>query len=77
MPSGAIIGVDNSGLGHVIKTAKVMEAVTETGKVIKVRKGHFLVVGDVIAKTSLDGISSVITAIVIGVTFDTITVTIL
>ena len=52
-----------------------MEAVTETGKVIKVRKGHFLVVGDVIAKTSLDGISSVITAIVIGVTFDTITVT--
>lgn len=64
LPPYCIVERDTNGAWHVIKTAKVMEAVGADGKVIKVAKNHLLAVGDfVTAGGKIDGASDKITAI--------------
>ncbi|RHR75548.1 hypothetical protein DWW69_09670 [Bacteroides sp. AF16-49] len=64
LPPYCIVGKDTNGGWHVIKTAKVAEAVAEAGKIIKVSKNHLFAVGDfVTAGGALTGASDKITAI--------------
>ena len=42
LPPFCVVGKDSNGAYHVVKTAKVTEAVEATGKVIKVAKNHLL-----------------------------------
>lgn len=46
LPPYCVVGRDASGAYHVVKTAKVIEAVADAGKVIKVAKNHLFAVGD-------------------------------
>lgn len=75
LPEGAYIGVDEAGLYHLVKTAKLTEAATATATTYKVAKGHHFKPGDFIASdagakayaiTSIDTSSDP--------TYDTITV---
>ena len=62
LPPYCIAGRDENGGWHVIKTAKVTEAVEAAGKVIKVAKNHLFAVGDfVTAGGKFDGASDKIT----------------
>ena len=64
LPPYCIAGRDENGGWHVIKTAKVTEAVEAAGKVIKVAKNHLFAVGDfVTAGGKFDGASDKITII--------------
>lgn len=64
LPPYCIVGRDENGGWHVIKTARVTEAVAEAGKVVKVDKSHLFAVGDfVTAGGSFSGASDKITAI--------------
>lgn len=64
LPPYCIVGRDTNGGWHVIKTAKVTEAVAEAGKVVKVSKNHLFAVGDfVTAGGAFTGASDKITAI--------------
>ena len=64
MPPYCIAGRDENGGWHVIKTAKVTEAVEAAGKVIKVAKNHLFAVGDFVAAGGkFDGASDKITII--------------
>lgn len=75
IPEGGYIGVDETGLWHLIKTAKLTEAATATATTYKVAKGHHFKPGDFIA-TDAGAKSQAITAIdsASDPTFDTITV---
>lgn len=75
LPEGGYIGVDEAGLYHLIKTAKLTELASKTATTYKVAKGHHFKPGDIIASdagaqsqaiTSIDSASDP--------TFDTITV---
>ena len=75
LPEGAYIGVDEAGLYHLVKTAKLTEAAGATATTYKVAKGHHFKPGDFIASdagakayaiTSIDTSSDP--------TYDTITV---
>ena len=46
LPPYCVVGRDTNGAYHVVKTAKVIEAVADAGKVIKVAKNHLFAVGD-------------------------------
>lgn len=64
LPPYCIVGRDTNGGWHVIKTAKVTEAVAEAGKVIKVAKNHLFAVGDFVTSGgAFTGASDKITAI--------------
>ncbi len=64
LPPFCVVGKDSNGAYHVVKTAKVTEAVEATGKVIKVAKNHLFAIGDfVTAGGSFTGASDKITAI--------------
>lgn len=64
LPPFCVVGRDDNGVWHVVKTAKVTEDVAEAGKVVKVAKNHLFAVGDfVTAGGKLDGASDKITAI--------------
>ena len=64
LPPYCIAGRDENGGWHIIKTAKVLEAVEAAGKVIKVAKNHLFAIGDfVTAGGKFDGASDKITAI--------------
>lgn len=71
---GSAIGPDAAGLYHLVKTAKVTEAATNSATAYKVAKGHHFKVGDfVMAKK--DAKAYAITAIdTTATTHDTITV---
>lgn len=75
LSEGAYIGVDTAGLYHLIKTARVTEAVAASATTIKVEKGHHFKPQDVIA-TDKGAKAVTITAIDTSTspTFDTITV---
>ena len=62
LAEGTAIGKASDGLYHVVKTAKVVEAVAAAGKAIKVAKGHHFKVGDFIM-SAVDGKAYAITAI--------------
>jgi len=63
LPPFCVVGKDSNGAYHVVKTAKVTEAVEATGKVIKVAKNHLFAIGDfVTAGGSFVGASDKITA---------------
>ena len=49
LPEGAYIGVDEAGLYHLVKTAKLTEAAGATATTYKVAKGHHFKPGDFIA----------------------------
>lgn len=73
---GAVLSAaDEEGLCHVVKIAQVVEAVGETDKAIKVKKGHNFAKDDIIM-TKVGGVAYDITAIDTegSKTFDTITV---
>lgn len=64
LPPYCIVGRDENGGWHVIKTAKVTAAVEAVGKVVKVAKNHLFAVGDFVAAGgSFSGASDKITAI--------------
>jgi len=64
LPPYCIAGRDENGGWHVIKTAKVTEAVEAAGKVVKVAKSHLFAVGDfVTAGGAFTGASDKITSI--------------
>lgn len=64
LPPYCIVGRDTNGAWHVIKTAKVLDAVLVDGVSIKVAKNHLFAVGDfVTAGGSFAGASDKITAI--------------
>jgi hypothetical protein len=48
IPAGSVVGKDNNGLFHVLKTAKLYSAATNTATTYSVNKGHGLKVGDII-----------------------------
>lgn len=75
LPEGGYIGVDEAGLYHLIKTAKLTEAATKTATTYKVAKGHHFKPGDFIAAdagTQSQKIEAIDSAT--DPTFDTITV---
>lgn len=64
LPPFCVVGHDENGVWHVLKTALVHEAATETATSIKVAKNHLFAVGDfVTAGGKLDGASDKIAAI--------------
>lgn len=72
---GAVVGEDATGLLHVVKTLKVIEAATNTATSCKVAKGHEVKVGDVISNNKFAGASVAVTAInTSNADYDTITV---
>lgn len=75
LPEGGYMGVDEAGLYHLIKTAKLTEAATKTATTYKVAKGHHFKPGDIIASDA-GAQSQAITAIdsATDPTYDTITV---
>lgn len=74
VPAGTIVGKDNNGLYHVVKTAKLHTAASNSTTDYLVLKGHSFKVGDYIA--ALTGAKSyAITAInTTNADYDTITV---
>lgn len=46
LPPYCVVGRDENGAYHVVKTAKVIEDVAESAKIIKVAKNHLFAVGD-------------------------------
>ncbi len=75
LKEGSAIGLGSDGLYHVVKTAKVVEAVGSTGTTIKVAKGHHFKTGDVIM-AEVNGKAYAISAIdtTSQATYDTITI---
>ncbi|MGL4519317.1 MAG: hypothetical protein ACRCUJ_06495 [Phocaeicola sp.] len=64
LPPFCVVGKASTGAYEVLKTAKVVEAVTETGTTIKVAKNHLFAVGDfVTAGGACTGAADKITAI--------------
>lgn len=74
IPAGSVVGKDNTGLFHVLKTAKLHTAATNSATDYLVLKGHGFKVGDFIA--ALTGAKAyAITAInTTNADYDTITV---
>ena len=62
MPEGAVISVPENGVCHVLKTAVVTAAVTESEKTIYVKKGSLFTTGDFVLLAT-GGKASEITAI--------------
>ena len=62
LKEGTAIGLGADGLYHVVKTAKVTEAVGSSGTSIKVAKGHHFKAGDYVM-SALNGKAYAITAI--------------
>jgi len=75
LKEGTAIGLGADGLYHVVKTAKVTEAVGSSGTSIKVAKGHHFKAGDYVM-SALNGKAYAITAIdtTSEATYDTITI---
>jgi hypothetical protein len=68
LPKGAVLALDSTGLKVVlVKSAKATAQAASGATSLKVAKGHALVVGDVIA-------GSTISKIAVGTEFDTLTV---
>lgn len=64
LPPYCIVGRDENGGWHVVKTALITEAVAEAAKVFKVAKNHLFTVGDfVTVGGDLKGTADKITAI--------------
>lgn len=64
LPPFCVVGHDENGIWHVVKTALVTEDVAGDAKAIKVAKNHLFTVGDfVTVGGDLDGASDKITAI--------------
>lgn len=76
LPPYCIVGRDENGGWHVVKTARVTEAVVEAGKIIKVAKNHLFAVGDFLTVGGkLNGASDKVTAIdKSNATYDAITI---
>lgn len=72
---GAIIGRDSAGIGHLVKTAKVVATAGSSDTTYKVAKGNHLKVGDFVT-LAVGSTAAAITAIDrdSDATFDTITV---
>lgn len=75
LQEGSYIGVDDAGLYHLIKTAKLTEAATASATDYKVEKGHHFKIGDFVTSDA-GGKAYAITAIdnTSDPTFDKITV---
>lgn len=74
---GTPVSAPIDGQCHVVKIAEIAEAVTETGKTLKVKKGHYFVVGDIVmaaaegaayAITGIDASNSAYDSITVGTT---------
>lgn len=64
LPPFCVVGRDENGAWHVVKTALVTEAAVEAATAIKVAKNHLFAIGDfVTVGGALDGASDKITAI--------------
>lgn len=64
LPPFCVVGRDENGVWHVVKTALVTEVAAEAATAIKVAKNHLFVIGDfVTVGGALDGASDKITAI--------------
>lgn len=64
LPPFCVVGRDENGVWHVVKTALVSEAVAADATTIKVAKNHLFAVGDFVTiGGALDGASDKITAI--------------
>ena len=71
LKEGSAIAPGSDGLYHVIKTASVAEAVTATGKTVKVEKGSHFKAGDAVM---FGGVAAKINRVDRdGLTYDTIT----
>lgn len=46
LKEGSVLSAPDNGICHVVKVAEVIEAVTATGKTVKVKKGHNFKQGD-------------------------------
>ena len=55
VPPGAYIGVDENGLGHILKSAVLAEVATALATAFKVTKEHQLVVGNPITSKDVEG----------------------
>lgn len=75
VPEGALVGVDNSGMGHLVKTAEIYENAAAAATSYKLKKGSQFKVGDVVM-LSVGGAAYAITAIdrESSTVYDTITV---
>lgn len=58
VPPGAYVGVDENGLGHILKSAVLVEAAIATAKSFKVGKAHQLIVGDVVTSKDKEGVKA-------------------
>lgn len=72
---GAVLSAPQEGICHVVKVAKVVADVTETGKAINVAKGHNFKVGDIVMVVE-GSVAHAITAIdsTTNKTYDVVTV---
>lgn len=75
LKEGTALGLGSDGLYHVVKTAKVIEAVDATGTSIKVAKGSHFKTGDFVM-SALNGKAYAISAIdtTSSASYDTITI---
>lgn len=58
VPPGAYVGVDEDGLGHILKCVPLVDDVTESGKALKVKKSHQFVVGDAVSSKDKTGVKA-------------------
>ena len=52
LPEGTVLSVPVNGISHVVKTAKLTAAATDSATKYKVAKGHAFKVGDVVMATT-------------------------
>lgn len=55
VPPGAYIGVDENGLGHILKSAELVEVATALATEFKVKKAHQLIVGNPVTSKDVEG----------------------
>ena len=55
VPPGAYIGVDEKGLGHILKSAALVAVATALATEFKVKKAHQLIVGDPVTSKDVEG----------------------
>jgi len=63
LPPLCIVGKDENGLYHVVKTAKMHATAGASVTAYQVKKNHVFVVGDKITKSGLAGIANTISAV--------------
>lgn len=69
LPKGAVIALNSSGNAILVKTAQAQADAASAATSLKVKKGHNLVVGDVIAGSTISAINTS------NSSYDTLTVT--